>query len=61
MNTAELNSYIGKRGILDMGAIKINIKIIDARSSFGRIDFYISPESGSGAQWVSKERVTVNE
>lgn len=64
MTPKDRESYIGQRATLpvpmrDGSELRVAVKIMDARDSFGRIDVLVSPENGSGEAWVSADRVKV--
>ena len=36
------------------------VRVLDARQVFGRIDYLVSPVTGYGTQWVSADRVALD-
>jgi hypothetical protein len=48
---------IAGEGYIQFGKMKIKVKVIDARKSYGRDDVLITPVSGSGSQWVDAIRL----
>jgi len=54
MTASELNQYVGRTGIWEIPkvGVKIRVKILDARSSYGRFELKITPLAGSGETWV---------
>ncbi len=67
MTSLERDNLVGKRGWLDVPKpykstgplFVIGVRILDARSAYGRIDVLVEPESGEGQAWVSADRVKV--
>lgn len=57
----ELAAAIGRSGacMTDIGTV--SVRVLDARHVFGRLDYQVAPEAGSGAAWVSAERVQLAE
>ena len=51
-NLEELNKLQGQPRSMVTGGLKIEVRIVDARSNFGRIDVLVTPKSGSGEAWV---------
>jgi hypothetical protein len=64
MNAKEQALYIGKHGMLRIQDSPLRIRVIinDVRNiRYGNVDFLVSPIGGTGEQWVSESRVTLNE
>ncbi len=47
-------SYIGKKGVINIENLKIEVKIIDFKQSFGNFRYLITPLAGSGEIWTEK-------
>ena len=45
---------IGKKGIIDVGRLKIEVEVQDYKHSYGHDRWLVSPLSGSGEIWVEK-------
>jgi len=54
----ELVSYIGRCGSIHLGKVVVNVRVTDARVSWGAVQVEIEPLSGSGSQWVDVSGVT---
>lgn len=39
----------------------VPVRILDVRQVWGRVDYLVTPEGGTGETWVSSERVTINQ
>jgi hypothetical protein len=54
MTASELSQYVGREGTWEVPkvGVKIKVKILDARSSYGRFELKISPVAGSGETWA---------
>lgn len=59
MTTIDLQKYIGKKGIMKVNGLEIDVKIIDAKFSYGNYRYLVTPVSGKGEVWI--EKVTVKE
>lgn len=42
---------------IESEGLKVEIKVIGNRSVYGRDELEVSPVAGSGAKWVTKEKV----
>lgn len=57
-----LNSYIGKLGYLIVQeSIKIPVRVIESKYSFGYISVLVKPLVGNGALWLRTKRLINNE
>jgi len=62
MQTAlEQSAAIGKQGSILIDSIHVEIRILDAKSSYGTVRYLITPVSGTGSQWVNASRVQIKE
>lgn len=63
MSISEACEHIGNNALLNLvinlSSLSIPVRILDARTRWGRIDFQISPENGSGAVWVESNKIKV--
>jgi hypothetical protein len=39
-------------GFINFDGLKVKVKVIDSRKSFGRDDVLITPIAGSGEKWI---------
>lgn len=53
----ELIKQIGKEADLTIESFTVRVKILDVRSAYGRIDYEVTPVTGSRTRWVSGERL----
>ena len=53
MTTSELSQFIGQEGRYKTGSMTVNVRIIDTRKHWDRIDCLIQPVAGEGQQWVA--------
>ena len=58
MNAKALSENINKQGLLSISNMQVLVKITDARTVFGRIDYQVTPVNGTGSTWVESNRVT---
>lgn len=42
-------------------SIFVEVRVVDTRSQFGRVDVRISPVAGSGSMWVSLDNLATEE
>lgn len=50
-----LNEHTEKIGTIitvRLGKLWVDVKILDVRPSFGRVDYQITPVKGSGTVWI---------
>ena len=52
---------IGGHGVLRDGALYIRVRVEDVRTVFDRVDYLVTPVAGSGRQWVSADRVKLDD
>ena len=56
MTALELAQHIGQTGAyLGVPDLVIEVRIVDARVSWGQLQLQIQPTSGSGSKWVNAE------
>lgn len=61
LTVKDAHALIGKHGSLRIIAcdLHVNVRIEDIRTTFGRVDYCVTPDSGSGSAWVTADRVTL--
>jgi hypothetical protein len=57
MSLLEMQSYIGKTGMLAHGGIATRVRIHDVKKSYGNLRFLVRPVDGAGEAWVDANRV----
>jgi hypothetical protein len=45
------------KGKVSMDGMWVNVKVIDARKVFGRVDVLVTPISGEGQSWIQLDRL----
>ena len=61
MTVNEMSKRVGKTAELRIkNGMIITVKIIDARTVYGRTDFMVEPISGKGAVWVGRSSLAFN-
>lgn len=60
MTATEMMQYVNKTGLIAMDGLKVEVSIIDARRSWGKLQYEITPVNGEGRKWVDAERVKLN-
>lgn len=60
---AEMARYIGRRGLADVGGMRVEVEVTDARERFGQVDLEIIPTAGDQkrAVWITELKVDFNE
>jgi hypothetical protein len=59
MTGRELAAMIGQNATYRVGAMTVSVSVMDARTRFGNLDLLISPDAGTGEQWVQSDSVTM--
>lgn len=59
MTAREARAMLGQTGTLELGALRIEVKIVDLREVYGRVDFLVTPVAGSGQVWKAESSVKV--
>jgi hypothetical protein len=52
MTNTDFSKIVGRRARIKVGAMLVLVKVVDARSAYGRDDVLITPQAGEGRQWV---------
>lgn len=52
LNTAAAAKLLGKKGIIRLGGLRIEVEILDVKVSYGRNRYLIAPIAGAGEIWV---------
>ena len=61
MTVKEMSQNIDKVGRVDLEGLKVQVMVVDARMSYGQMQYQIQPVSGAGAKWVMADRVYISE
>jgi hypothetical protein len=61
MNTRELMKVIGQQAILSgrRNEFDTSVRITDAKMSYGRVLYLVTPLQGNGEVWVDSARVII--
>lgn len=60
MNAKEASRLIGKFGLYshrELAGMRFMVIVEDVRSTFGRTELFVKPDSGDGKRWVRLENV----
>lgn len=60
MSASEMSKMIGKMGQVDIGGMTFLVKIVDARTRWGKTDYLVTPKAGHGHTWKSADSVRTN-
>lgn len=47
-------------GFVTFDKLTFQVKVLDSRKVYGRVDVLVTPTNGSGEQWIDLARVHVN-
>lgn len=50
----EVETYVGKKGLVTLGGLEVEVKITDVKNVYGKNRFLIVPVAGKGEVWVEK-------
>jgi hypothetical protein len=53
----ELMEAVGKKGLVYLEGLKVEVEILDVKNSYGNTRYLIKPVAGTGEVW--KEQVTL--
>ena len=59
MSVRELAKMIGAQGYVTLGGLKVIVAIMDAKVSYGKTRYLVTPLSGSGSVWIDADRFTL--
>lgn len=59
MTINEALAHLGQMAVWHHAGMTIEVEIRDVRTSYGRIDFLVSPLTGAGQAWVARKSLTV--
>jgi hypothetical protein len=49
--------YIGRTALVSLSGVSVQVRVLDIRSAFGRIDAQITPVAGNGETWLQLSRL----
>lgn len=52
MTASEAARYLNQSATLTIGELSFPVTVTDAKTSYGRTRFLVTPVNGSGEQWV---------
>lgn len=68
MKVSELTGLIGREGDMVVAwsprtraGLTIRIRVTDARSNYGNVQYLVTPVAGGGQAWVESRRVELEE
>jgi hypothetical protein len=48
---------IGMTASVDLDGLLVQVKVLDTKQVFGRLDVKVTPVKGSGEKWISSDRL----
>ena len=61
VTSEELKGYQYRRGLLRVQGMEVEVEVVWARLTFGRVHLEITPVSGSGSTWVDRGSVRLSD
>ncbi len=59
MTLSQLEDLRTKQVRYEINGLRINVKVLDAKLSYGNERYLITPLDGSGTIWVNQQSVTI--
>ncbi len=59
VSVREMSKCLGQFGHYRIGVMQVQVKIVDARMSYGVLQYQIQPSAGKGVIWVNAGSVEV--
>lgn len=56
----DLTQYAERTGSMTIDTLSFAVRIIEARTRYGHLDYRVTPLAGSGERWVEQHRVTLD-
>lgn len=56
----DLTIYANRTGRMSIDTLSFAVRIIEARTRYGHLDFRVTPVTGEGERWVEQHRVTLD-
>lgn len=53
-----IEKYMGKKALVSLGELEVEVKITDVKNSYGKDRFLITPVAGKGSVWVESVTLT---
>ncbi len=50
-----IQKYVDKQGSVLIGGMRVNVRIIDVKESYGKQRWLVAPLSGMGQAWVEQD------
>ena len=50
-----------RRALLHLGDLRLPVTVLAVRVLFGRTDYHVTPEGGTGDAWISAKHITPTE
>ena len=57
MTVAQMATLVGQEGLLRVERLQVQVRVVDVRTVYGRLQLLVEPVAGSGQQWVDADRV----
>lgn len=58
MKHSEIAAQIGKKGNIITGGFRINVKVLDFKTSYGKDRWLVTPLSGEGEVWTEQSPIS---
>ena len=50
-----IEKYVDKEGSVLLGGMRVNVRCIDVKESYGKMRWLVAPLSGMGQAWVEQD------
>lgn len=51
----QIEKYVGKDGSILLNDMRINVRVIDVKESYGKMRWLVTPLSGMGQTWTEQD------
>lgn len=55
MGTKDKVAKVGEKGVVELGGVKVEVEIVDYKSSYGKDRWLVTPVAGSGEVWTEQD------
>ena len=60
MNATKMAEMIGRAGVISgPGDMRIEVSVIDAKTTYGRVRYQVRPAAGHGSAWIDSSSFTL--
>lgn len=56
----DLTQYADRTGSMTVDTLSFAVRVVEARTRYGHLDFRVTPIAGNGERWVEQHRVDLD-